>query len=151
MFYVLMTRKTTECYSSVFKYIEEKFQLEPREIITDFEQAMRKALNEQYPDTVLWGSWYHYCAALRKKHLKLGMNKLLKESDTAKKIKKMLMSLPLLPPENFKEGYEHIKHSAKNWNLAEAFDNVFKYFQSYWFLQVILAVLWHPYIFHLNI
>lgn len=137
MFYVLMTRKTTECYSSVFKYIEEKFQLGPGEIITDFEQAMRKALHERYPDTVLRGCWYHYCAALRKNHLKLGLNKLLKENSNAKQIKKMLMSLPLLPPENFKEGYEHIKYLAKDWNLSKAFDKVFKYFESYWFMQVI--------------
>lgn len=137
MFYVLMTKRNTECYTSVFKYVESVFQLEPKEIITDFEQAMRNSLRMVYPNTTLRGCWFHFCAALRKKHLKLGMHKLLKENDSAKQIQKMLMCLPLLPPKNFKEGYAYIKRCAEDWHLHKKFSKIFKYFENYWILQVI--------------
>lgn len=135
-----MSRRTTECYTNVFKYIEKKFNLEPDGFITDFEQSMRNAIKKVYPNTVLRGCWYHFCAALRKKHLKLGMFKLLKENDLAKQLKKMLMSLPLLPEENFNEGYKHIKSCAENWALTKDFEQIFKYFEQYWFRQVIQVV-----------
>lgn len=141
-----MTSRTTECYAAIFAYIEEMFKLEPGEFITDFEQSMRNAIQRVYPNTVLRGCWYHFCAALRKKHLKLGMSKLLKENDLAKQVKKMLMSLPLLPQENFNEAYQHIKSSAENWELAKDFEKIFKYFERYWFAQVIRVVNPYPYI-----
>lgn len=104
--------------------------------ITDFEQSMRNALQIIFPNVLLRGCWYHFCAALRKKHLKFGMNALLKENVLAKQIQKMLMSLPLLPKENFYEGYGHIKRCAVDWDLTGDFNRVFSYFEGYWFPQV---------------
>lgn len=132
-----MSSKTAVCYEAIFKFIEAKvFKLEPGEFVTDFELGMRSAINKCYPEVPLRGCWYHFCAALRKKLLKLGLHNLLKSSSLARIIKKQLMSIPLLPVEYFKEGYDHIKRSAENWNLSASFEGMFTYFESYWFSQV---------------
>lgn len=132
-----MSSKTTVCYESIFKFIETNvFKLEPGEFVTDFELGMRAAINKCYPTVPLRGCWYHYCAALRKKLLKLGLHDLLKSNALARIIKIELMSLPLLPAEYFKEGYEYIKTSAKTWKLSASFKEMFAYFENYWFAQV---------------
>lgn len=132
-----MSERTSACYQAVFKYIEDKiFKLEPSEIITDFETGMRHAINKFYPDVILRGCWYHYCAALRKRLLKLGLHQLLKTNYFAKCVKKMLMNLPLLPVERFIEGYEYIISSAKDNSIFNEFKGMFKYFEEYWFAVV---------------
>lgn len=132
-----MSSKTAECYKAIFKFIEAKvFKLQPGGFITDFEQGMRSAINKCYPQVPLRGCWYHFCAAIRKKLLKTGLHSLLKSNALARVIKIELMSLPLLPANHFKEGYEHIKRSAKNWKLSSNFKEIFAYFENYWFTQV---------------
>lgn len=133
-----MTRKTAECYSHVFRFIEsEVFELKPTEFITDFEIAMRNAISECYPRARLHGCWYHFSAALRKRLIKEGLFQLIKIDEDAAAIKKMMMSLPLLPANNFDEGYKHIKKIAsRNKYLSKKFMGFFKYFDNFWCAQV---------------
>lgn len=141
-FFVIMTRKTTECYSHVFRFIEEKafFKLEPTEIITDFELGMRKAIRECYPAATLHGCWYHYNAALRKKMLQNGLHRLMEENPEAQMIKKMMMALPLLPSKHFEAGYSFIKQFADVANLFKQFEGFFAYFDDFWVNQVIMIL-----------
>lgn len=132
-----MTKRTTECYNAVFEFIEKRLlKLEPDEFITDFEQAMRNAIQKRYPNAVLRGCWYHFCAAIRKKMMSLGLHSLLKSNSKAAKIKIMLMNLPLLPAKHFSEGYQHIKCKARKYGLLQKFQKFFVYFENYWFAQV---------------
>ena len=56
-----MTRKTTVCYTAVFEFIEEHlFQLQPHEIITDYEAGLRLAISRCWPEVTLRGCWFHY-------------------------------------------------------------------------------------------
>lgn len=135
--YVLMTKRTTACYLDVLNFIEDRlFKLQPTEVMTDFEPPMRKSIEIKYPDAKLRGCWYHYCAALYKKALKLGLSSLLKTSSGAKFIMKSLMNLPLLPENRILEGYQCIKKLATRKQLKRAFKQYFAYFESYWLRQV---------------
>lgn len=137
--YVPMTERTSACYQSVFRTIEQKlFELEPDELITDFEAGLRHAIRKRFPEARLRGCWYHYCAAVRKRLVKLGLSKLFKSNDLAKIIKKQLMCLPLLPSEFFEEGYTYIKDKTIEWELFDRFAAFFKYYENYWFKQVYL-------------
>lgn len=132
-----MLHRTAASYSHVFRFIEERvFKLEPNEFITDFEPGMRKAISESYPAAKLRGCWYHYSSALRKKILKLGLHQLFKSNENARKIKKMMMSLPLLPAEHFAEGYQHVQNQAREWKLFGKFKAFFKYYGKFWVNQV---------------
>lgn len=57
--YALMTRKTAQSYLALFEYIEQKlFELDPKEMMTDFEKGMRKAIKICWPDVILRGCWF---------------------------------------------------------------------------------------------
>lgn len=133
-----MSNRKCESYEAVFKYIEEHiFKLEPAGLMSDWEAGMRNALQICYPTAKLRGCWYHYCAAIRKKCLKLGLHSVLKSDASARLIKHQIMSLPLLPSEHFLEGYQHIKETAVEAKLLTKFKPLFQYFENYWILQVL--------------
>lgn len=136
-----MSNRKTECYEDVFRFIEEKvFKLEPAEFITDFELAMRKAISKCFKGTTLRGCWFHYCTALRKNALRLGMDSLFKKSSTARLIYHQLMSLPLLPPDEILRGHDYVIKKAKSEGLYEQFRALFKYFSSQWLVEVLLCI-----------
>lgn len=132
-----MTRKTASCYTAAFQYIETHvFNLEPAEIMTDFEAGMRNSIKTVYPKTRLRGCWFHFCYALRKKSLQLGLRPLINSNRHAKLVFKELMSLPLLPAANIVQGYLHIKRIAQSYKLLKEFRGFFTYFESFWLVEV---------------
>lgn len=132
-----MTRKTTECYVDVFQYIEKTlFKLSPTEFMTDFEGGQRKALKMVYPNAVLRGCWFHYCACIRKKAMKLKLKPLLDDNSGATEVYKKIMNLPLLPSRYIERGYLHIKQRAKTLNLHKEFKKFFEYFEEFWLAEV---------------
>lgn len=138
VFYVLMSKKTALCYKAVFQYIESNvFHLEPTEFMTDFEAGMRKSIKYVYPGTILRGCWFHYCQGIRKKSLRLGLGPLLNSCSEAKKILKEVMSLPLLPAENFLEGYSYVQRITEEFEISPDFESFFSYFESFWLVEVI--------------
>lgn len=136
-----MSHKSAECYTAVFKFVEDKiFKFEPTVIMTDWETGLRCALRNYFSGVTLKGCWFHYCSALRKNMIKLGLFRELKKNANARMIKKMLMSLPLLPTEMFKQGYSHIKKITRNCGLSKKFKRFFTYFNNYWNVQVCLLI-----------
>lgn len=132
-----MSNRTAESYSEVFNFIEKNiFNLNPLEMMTDFEAGMRNAIRKCYPGAALRGCWFHYSDAIRKRFLKLGLHSILKSSSDARLIKYQLMSLPLLPAQNFEEGYLHVKNTAIEYNLTEDLKPIFLYYENYWLDQV---------------
>lgn len=65
------------------------------------------------------------------------MHKLFKDDEDARIIKKMLMSLPLLPANRFESGYNYIVNLTKEWKLSKKFESFFKYFKKQWVVQVV--------------
>lgn len=128
-----MSDKCADTYKKVFMYIESNvFKLRPAHFMTDFETGMRKAIRECYPDVILHGCWYHFCAAVRRKLLSFNLYQLIVEIPTAMVLYRMLICLPLLPHEFILEGYRIIKEEAKAKKLYKQFSPLFKYFESFW-------------------
>lgn len=139
-----MSRKSTEAYHAVFKYIEDEiYQLKPAQFMTDFEAGMRKAIVFTYPHAILFGCWYHYCAAIRRKVLGLNLYRLIVDSVSAKSIYRKMLSLPLLPSELIQEGYELIKQEAYDKKLYKEFKKVFLYFENFWLHLVCSLTFFH--------
>lgn len=137
MTYVLMSRKTTDCYMAVFNFIEKEiFRLGAAEFMTDFEAGLRKALAFVYPDARIRGCWFHYCAAIRKRSRALGMHALTTNNPNARMLLSELMSLPLLPAHQFEQGYGQIIQLAGELGLSKNFKKLFKYYESFWIKQV---------------
>lgn len=100
-----MTKKTTEAYKAVFKYINENiFGLEAVSFMTDYESALRNALSEIHPSAKLFSCWFHYCQAIRRKcsGFKNFFSEIQKEK-SSKTLYLKFLALPLLPAEKIKE------------------------------------------------
>lgn len=110
--------------------------MKPNEIMADYETGLRAAIRKFWPGVKLRGCWFHFCKNINKRCRKLNMSRLLKKNSRAKRIKKALMSLPLLPAEQIIEGYECVKRLARSKRLFKSFSKLFSYFESYWLKQV---------------
>lgn len=132
-----MSGKKTELYKEIFDFIEKKLiQLKPAQFMTDFEAGLRKAINEFYPDAILYGCWYHFCSAVRRKFMSLDMYELISKVPAAKLIYRMILSVPLLPAELICKGYNIVKEEATKKKLDKKFKKIFEYFEQYWLEQV---------------
>lgn len=129
-----MTRKTTKAYMAVFEFIEQKLlKLKPVLFMTDYEDGMRLAIRKHWPKVEIRGCWFHLKRAVNRKCRSFGLKRLLQQNTNARKV---LLSIPLLPPTQIHEGYACIKKFAKNNNLGKKFVNIFSYFEGYWLKQV---------------
>lgn len=144
-----MTNKTIGAYEDLFKYIEEKlFKIEPALFMTDFEDAMRTAIKNHWPNCKIGGCLFHFKQAVLRKCKSLpGMKALLKKSFHARKIKFFLMSIPLLPENKIKEGYQSIQNYAKKWKLDAQFAGLFSYFERQWLREVRFIVRFIQFVF----
>lgn len=135
--YCLLTRKTTESYVAVFRFIEEKlFKLEPTEFITDYEDGMRLAIRTCWPDIHIRGCWWHLKRAVHKKCVSFGMTRMLRKNKTGRQVKNMLTNIPLLPEHRIQEGYQSVKSFAGKKKMLSWFQPVFSYYEDYWLKQV---------------
>lgn len=132
-----MSGKSAELYKQVFQYIENNvFKMKPSQFMTDFEAGMRKAIEECYPNAILHGCWYHFCAAIRRKLVTLQLYQLIVEVPSAMAIYRMILNLPLLPSEFILEGFQVIKKIARDRKLYKQFKSLFEYFENFW-LQLV--------------
>lgn len=133
-----MTNKTTEAYEEVFKFIEaESFKLEPSSCMTDYEEALRGAIKNVWPNCDIRGYEFHYKQAINRRcKADPILRELLKKSFMARKIKRMLMSIPLLPANKILEGYKIIPNFAKEKKLDRQFAKLFLYFERQWLRKV---------------
>lgn len=143
--YVLMSGKSAALYEEVFKYIELKlFHLQPSQFMVDFEAGLRKAIRNIYGIVVqIHGCWYHFCAAIRRKLLKLELYQLTINNPIACFIYRSMLNLPLLPPELLLDGYNIIKREATSCELYKKFKPMFDYFESYWLALVSNSFIYH--------
>ncbi|XP_018402625.1 PREDICTED: uncharacterized protein LOC108779664 [Cyphomyrmex costatus] len=63
----------------------------------DYEKTSMNVLHKQFPQAFLYGYWFHYCQAVLKKWIQLGLS-------VPHKIVSIAMALVLAPPEMFSQG-----------------------------------------------
>lgn len=130
---MLTTKKSALSYRSIFNFIENVFQLKPKEIMTDFETGLRKALNEVYPKALLRGCWFHFCLNIAKKCNELGLRSLIRRNHEAKFYEKTIKNLPLLPSDDILNGFDHIKKLVQESDFSIQLESLLSYVESYWF------------------
>lgn len=139
-----MTNKAAKLYETIFKHIEDNvFKLQPAQFMADFEAGLRKALNSYYPNSNLFGCWYHYCAAVRRRLMTLAMYRVINDDPEGILIYRMLLSLPLLPRDHILDGFEFVKDEARKHRLFKEFKEFFKYFNYFWINLVLIFNFTH--------
>lgn len=132
-----MTRKTSEAYVAVFEFIERNLlELKPVLFMTDYEDGMRSAIRKRWPNVQIRGCWFHLKRAINRKCRSFGLKRTMDQNPNARKVREMLVSIPLLPSTQIHEGYNSIKKFARGKQLGKRFANLFSYFERYWLKQV---------------
>lgn len=115
-----MSRKTTEAYKNVLEYVNENLiGLQGRGIITDFEKAMRSAINQVVPELKTFGCWFHFCQALRRKVASMKeLFELIQNNPLCYTIFRKFQCLALLPHQKIEAVFiELCKNALKQSNL----------------------------------
>ncbi|KYN13663.1 PREDICTED: uncharacterized protein LOC108766451 [Trachymyrmex cornetzi] len=97
---ILCEAKTEFVYNSIWKEIVKlvpNLQNNLRFIIMDYEKVLMNTLHKQFPQASLYGYWFHYCQAVLKKWIQLGLT-------IPHRVVSIAMALALAPPEMFSQG-----------------------------------------------
>lgn len=136
--HVLMSRKTTAAYTAVFRYIHNNIlPLRGHKFIIDYEQAIKRALQAVYGDSMLIvHCWFHFCQAVRKNAMKhAGLMNFIRSNDVLSSVYYKIMCLPLLPPDEIGIAYQNLESTAHALN-SQRMNSFFGYFERQWLEKV---------------
>lgn len=138
-----MTKKTREAYTHAFQFIESNiFHFKAAVLHTDYETALRKAVEIAFPNASVKGCWFHYCQALRRNSVKIpNFCKLIKSSEEYIKWYRTFLSLPLVSPEHIEEMFLILKNETLEFSKKhqECLSIFVKYFEKQWMRKVIFV------------
>jgi MULE transposase domain len=138
--YCIMDKRTKEDYEAVFEEFKKMLICddgkirEPGSFTCDFEQGLRKAIRNVWPDTSIRGCNYHHCQALRRKAAKTQkLSTKITGNTEHHKILNMFMRISLLPIERVNTGLELLlKFIRRSRAVAKDFEEFIEYFNSTW-------------------
>lgn len=103
---------------------------------SDFENAMRSAASETWPNVRLVGCYFHYTQALSRKARSFPEVSRSLKTSSGMKILKMYLRLPLLPEDMVSQGVKIIVAEERRLNLTVTFDSFHQYFNRYWMKKI---------------
>ncbi|CAI6377646.1 unnamed protein product [Macrosiphum euphorbiae] len=143
--HVLMVDRLTESYCRVLQYVRHDLNLnlefENLQIITDFEQALRNAINRVLPEVNNSGCWFHFIQSIVRFIRSNQLVQLSTSNENARRILRMLMSLAHLPAEeilhhgvafSIQLGFRVVQDMVTEYHLEVELHAIMQYFQRYW-------------------
>ncbi|XP_039298438.1 uncharacterized protein LOC111062264 [Nilaparvata lugens] len=95
--WALMKTRTIEAYNVVFKALKDHISdLSPKNIISDYEKAIRASVRQNFPNSKHIGCWFHFSQAIDRQSRKLGITH---GEEGGCNVAKRLMATALLPHE----------------------------------------------------
>lgn len=130
--YVLMTGKSEECYTYLFQELIELAEanditLDPSLIITDFEKAAINAAQNEFPETLHKGCFFHLCQNLWRKIQASGLaTQYGSDEDFSIKLR-YLTALAFLPVSEIPNAFDEIKSlmPSNAQTVVEYFENTY--------------------------
>ncbi|XP_055306512.1 uncharacterized protein LOC129570813, partial [Sitodiplosis mosellana] len=133
--YILMSRKTTKAYRSVFEFIDENI-IKLGDVLsftTDYEMAMRNALKELFPDVRRFACYFHFCQAVKRRAWQTpGLVALIRNNAKVRSIYYQLQCLPLLPPEHIESEFKRLRKEAMELPQRADLFLFMRYFNDQW-------------------
>lgn len=136
-----MTHRTTAAYVAALNYVNENiFQLVGRGIIIDFEKAMRASIKTVAPNLPIYGCWFHYAQALKRKMASMkDLFELIRKDKNAKLIFRKFQSLALLPADLITDAFVFLLHEALREHNFKEFAPFIAYYKREW-LEIVKPV-----------
>jgi hypothetical protein len=135
--YINLKNKDKASYTKMLKIIKNlaktkyNLDLNPKVFFGDFEDGAIKAFYDSFPGIQFKGCFFHFCQALWRKIMKLGLfNQYTNREDTSVfRWLQLFKGLAFLPLEKFVEGLDYIIKNTPNCNKCTEFQI---YFISTW-------------------
>ena len=111
--YAFLTSKDSDDYRLLFSCIKEACEklniaINPKSILIDFEAAVQKAAKLEFPGIKVKGCFFHFCQAIYKKLVELGLKTLYSTNSDVKMWVEKLMALSLVPLDQIEDGLEYL-------------------------------------------
>ena len=106
-----------------------------KEVVTDFERAIWRAMEDVFPKVKIFGCAFHWTQAIFRNMKKIGLGKLFNRSVGFKKYLRRVMSLHLLPAKKIPKIFKELKKEVKNINVEDRGNDVkkfLKYIENTW-------------------
>ena len=108
-FFVLPPNKQQVTYSQMWTEIKSlKPGLAPRSVQIDFELASKAALIEAFPQTHIYGCYFHLGQSLWRKIQENGLQRLYLQDENVRMALKMLLALAFLPVDEVSDAFDSI-------------------------------------------
>lgn len=140
IFYAIMTSRSEKQYVSVFEHLRDailgfdgKLRV-PKNGMSDFEKAMRRALIKVWPNINMDGCNFHFTQALHRKATTMeNLSTKISGNSTHHKVLLMFMRLSLLPIDRLERGYNALKEYIASQNdLSQDYCEFIAYFERTW-------------------
>ena len=133
----LMTNKDEELYTAVIITIKELIpQLQPTKAMSDWERGSRNAFKHVYPETRLYGCWFHYTQAIWKHIQQYGLASSYRDITDLKTFVRQIMAIPFLPSDLIHPTYSLLQIPTIPEIEKLKLDDFIKYFKRFWLTQV---------------
>lgn len=129
MVYCLTSKKDEQTYERIFNFLKER-NLNPTSISVDFERAVINSIKKIYPDTIVYGCFFHFGQCLWRKIQSLGLQSWYNETSNAFIIKQF-QALAFVPPDYIYAFFEELLSSLTE-EIESALDEFLAYFEVTW-------------------
>jgi len=131
--YILMTDRTKETYSEIFKFLKtKKPNLKPSMLMVDFENAFISTFKEEFPTAVIRGCFFHFTQCVWRKIQNSGLQiKYGQDSEFALQVR-LLCSLSFIPPNKVIEAFDELIESEYYIQNEELLESIIMYFEDTW-------------------
>ena len=129
MIFALISNKTENCYSKLFRILKEKIKLEPRKVIFDYEKAIISSMMKEFIKNEVKGCNFHFGQAIWRSCKNIGLQTEYTNNPLIKKIIRHFLNLTFVPEEHIVEGCEHILNEITKKYLKEIFNELRLYFE----------------------
>lgn len=107
--FVLLPNKQKDTYSRMWSEIKSlKPGLAPRSVQIDFELASKAALIEAFPQTHIYGCYFHFGQSLWRKIQENGLQQLYVQEENVRMALKMLLALAFLPVDEVSDAFDEL-------------------------------------------
>lgn len=134
----MMSSRKKSLYKRVFQFLHDDLFIVPERFTSDYEQAMRCAAQEVWPNIKMSGCTFHYRQAVWRKYTK---NVVAPLTQLSKRkhflIRLMIYNLQMLPPHMMFDGMDAIRSVQRRKGMLGAFRVMNDYMLNFWLSKVL--------------
>lgn len=139
LIWILMTRRTIDAYTSALNFVKKNIiDLDGAAgIIIDYENAMRIALKNVFPNIPVYGCLFHFTQALYRKMASMPeLFKIVRSNQDAKFLFRKFLALAFLPADKVKDVFVLLLREALETYKFNEFAPFIEYFKNQWLIRV---------------